>query len=507
MTDALGDVGRLLPDGSWALDRTGNKNPSLSAKPSCLSKTRPDNKPTKTTLISLSKAGERDHTCLHLTRVASSPRGVACGVVMARRGQHWLTALDVKSANKPGRYGDGAGLYLQVEAAQSADGKEGLPPVKSWTFLFTAPDGRRREMGLGPFPKLSLTDARKAAEKARNLLVGGVDPIDARKAEKTEAKLVAARAITFKQAAQAYIDANKRAWKNAKHAAQWTATLEAYAFKEIGSLPVGTIDTGLVLKVIEPIWAEKPETASRLRGRIEAVLTWATVRGYRVGENPARWRGHLSEVLPERGKVRKVKHHTALPYGDAGAFMRDLRKQDGVAALALEFAILTAARTGEVLGATWAEIDLDAAVWTVPDSRMKAGKQHRVALSKQAVAVLRRVQGLGGKKWVFPGPNPKKPLSSMSMLMLLRRMKREGLTVHGFRSCFRDWAGDSTTFAREVVEAALAHSLGNKVEAAYRRSDALAKRARLMCAWADYLDKPAAAGEVVSIGKRKREEC
>lgn len=419
-------------------------------------------------------------------------------------GKHKLTALQVRNARKAGRYGDGAGLYLAVTPAQGSTAEKNPEAVnRSWLFIFTAPDGRRREMGLGSADLVSLADARDEAEKARKLLIGGVDPITARKEAKAAAAFNRQRVLTFKEAAEAYVKANRAKWKNEKHAGQWSATLETYAFPKIGKLGAGAIDTGAVLSVLEPIWTEKPETASRLRGRIEQVLTWATVRGYRQGENPARWRGHLSEVLPERGKVRKVKHHAALPAADLPAFMRALRSQDGMGALALEFAILTAARTGEVIGAPWSEIDLEAKVWTVPAERMKGGREHRVPLSSQAVELLERLQRLGGKTWIFPSQNKRKHLSNMAMLATLKRMGRGDLTAHGFRSTLRDWAGDHTAFPREVIEAALAHIVGDKAEQAYRRSDALEKRRNLMQAWADFADRPA-TGAVVSIRRKRR---
>jgi integrase len=418
-------------------------------------------------------------------------------------GKHKLTALQVRNARTPGRFGDGAGLYLAVTPAQGSTAEKNPESVnRSWLFIFTAPDGRRREMGLGSVDIVSLADARDLAEAARKLLTGGVDPIEARKAARAEAAFNRQRVLTFREAAEAYVKANKSKWTNEKHAGQWTATLETYAYPKLGKLGVGAVDVGAVLSVLEPIWSEKPETASRLRGRIEQVLTWATVRGYRQGENPARWRGHLSEVLPERGKVRKVQHHAALPVAELPAFMAALRKQEGMGALALEFAILTAARTGEVIGAPWAEIDLEAKVWTVPAERMKGGREHRVPLSTQALAVLDKVRPLSGKGWIFPSPNKRKHLSNMAMLATLKRMGRADLTAHGFRSTFRDWAGDLTGFPREVAEAALAHVVGDAAEQAYRRGDALQKRSKLMQAWADYADRPA-SGAVVSM-KRQR---
>ncbi len=431
---------------------------------------------------------------------------VAIGIGAELGGKHKLTALQVRNAKAVGRYGDGGGLYLAITPAQGSTATKNPEAVnRSWLFIFTAPDGRRREMGLGSADFVSLADARDAADAARKLLTGGVDPIEARKQARADAAKNSQRLLTFKEAAQAYIKANRSAWKNEKHASQWEATLETYAYPKIGAFGVGAVDTAAVLSVLEPIWQTIPETASRLRGRIEAVLTWATVRGYRVGENPARWRGHLSETLPERSKVAPVKHHAALPVDEVPAFMAALRKQDGMAALALEFAILTAARTGEVLGARWAEIDEKEKVWTVPPERMKSGREHRVPLSTQALAVLARVRQLSdGKGLIFPNANKRKQLSNMAMLATLKRMKRGDLTSHGFRSSFRDFAGDHTTIAREVAEAALAHIIGDKAEQAYRRSDALEKRRALMQLWGDHTDKPPPA--VVPIARKRKSE-
>jgi len=369
-------------------------------------------------------------------------------------------------------YADGGGLYLQISRTGT----------KSWIFRF-AMEGREREMGLGPFHTIGLSDARLLATEARKLKLKGEDPIEARKAERQAKRLDDARAMTFKQAADAYIKANKAGWKNAKHAAQWEATLAAYADPIFGALPVAAVDTGLVMKALEAIWTEKPETASRLRGRVESVLDWAAARGYRKGENPARWRGHLEKLLPARSKVKAVEHHAALPYGELPRFMAALRDQAGNGARALEFAILTAARTGEVIGATWDEIDLDAETWTVPRERMKAKREHRVFLSDSAVAVLKPLKEAARSSYVFPGGKDGKPLSNMAMLTTLKRMKRDDLTTHGFRSTFRDWAAEITDYPSEVVEMALAHVVTNKVEAAYRRGDLFEKRKGLMRAW------------------------
>jgi integrase len=399
-----------------------------------------------------------------------------------------LKALQVTKLKEPGMYADGAGLYLQV-TVNARDGE----PTKSWIYRYML-RGKAREMGLGSLNAISLQQARDKALDCRRLRQEGIDPIDARKVERQRGALEAAKSITFKKAAAEYIASHSAGWRNAKHAAQWSATLATYAEPTIGSLSVQSVDTGLVLKVLEPIWTAKPETASRLRGRIESILDWARVRGYRVGENPARWRGHLDVLLPARSKVRRVEHHAALPYPAMPEFMTALRTQEGSAARALEFAVLTAVRTGEVLGAQWNEINFDDKVWTIPAGRMKAGKEHRVALSERAMAALSDVlstisldaTGSAHSPYIFGGGKPGRPLSNMAFLMLLRRMGRHDLTAHGFRSTFRDWAAEWTSFPSEVVEMALAHAVGDKVEAAYRRGDLLAKRFALMNAWAEY---------------------
>jgi integrase len=407
-----------------------------------------------------------------------------------------LTALKVARRLPPGMYADGAGLYLQVTG-------EG---AKSWIFRFSL-RGRAREMGLGSISALSLSDARTKAAECRRLRQDGIDPIEARKALRAQAALDAAKTLTFKQAAGNYIAAHRAGWKNAKHVAQWESTLASYAEPVIGALPVQAIDTTLVLKVLEPIWKAKPETASRVRGRIEAILDSAKVRGLRLGENPARWRGHLDHLLPAKTKVRRVKHHAALPYADMPAFMAALRVQDGIAARALELTALTAARTGDTIGAAWDEVSLSEKVWTVPAERMKAGKEHRVPLSGRALAILGEAQRarLPESRYVFPGGKAGKPLSNMAMTELLRRMERGDITVHGFRSTFRDWAAERTNFPNDVVEMALAHAVGDKVEAAYRRGDLFEKRRRLMAEWAAYCNSPPASArdKVVTIRGRR----
>ncbi|WP_374690611.1 tyrosine-type recombinase/integrase [Accumulibacter sp.] len=384
-----------------------------------------------------------------------------------------LTSLMVSKASQPGLYGDGAGLYLQV----------GPTGAKSWLFRFML-KGKSRAMGLGPVHTISMAEARGRAVECRKLLLEGQDPIEARNAANLAKRLQDAQALTFKQCAEQFIETHRAGWRNAKHAAQWENTLRDYAHPTIGDLPVSAIDTRLVMRCLSEVWTRKTETAKRLRGRIEAILDWATTSNYRHGENPARWRGHLENLLPSPGKVAKVTHHPALPYADIATFVSSLRQQKGTGARAVEFAILTAARSGEVRGATWREIDLGQALWEIPAERMKAQKEHRVPLSSAAIDLLNGLPRLGDL--VFPGAREGMALSDMSLTAVLRRMKRSDITVHGFRSTFRDWCAESTNFPREVCEHALAHSLPDKVEAAYRRGDLIEKRILLMQAWSDF---------------------
>jgi integrase len=388
-------------------------------------------------------------------------------------------------------WSDGGGLYLQC--TKGADG--GVR--RSWLYRFAA-KGRERQMGLGSAETVSLADAREKAAECRKLRQAGIDPIEHRKAAQAQAALEAARSMTFDECRDAYIKAHAAGWRNAKHRQQWENTLKTYCSPIFGKLAVQAIDITLVMKALEPIWSAKPETASRLRGRIEAILDWAKVRRLRTGENPARWRGHLDQLFPARGKVRKVKHHAALPYIQISTYLNDLRKREGVAARALEFVILTATRTNEVIGARWDEIDLAARVWIIPESRMKAGREHRIPLSDPAVAVLKFMQCVRQNEFVFPGDR-RATLSNMALLMTLRRMNRGDLTTHGFRSSFRTWAAERTAFPREVVEAALAHVVGDKVEAAYQRGDMFDKRRRMMIAWAEFCGKTSVAGGVVPL--------
>jgi integrase len=399
-----------------------------------------------------------------------------------------LTALDVTRAKGPAVLHDGGGLYLRVSANEA----------KSWVFRFQL-DGRRRDMGLGPFPDISLAEARQRAGEHRKQRHDGIDPIASKAAQRQAQRLDAARTMTFEKCAEAHIAAHKAGWRDGKSEAQWRQSLTDYVFPVFGALSVQAIDVGLVMKALEPIWTVKPETASRVRGRVESILDWATARGYRRGENPARWRAHLENLLPKKSKVRRVKHHAALPYPELGSFMSELREREGVPARALEFAILTAARTGEVIGARWEEIAVAERVWIIPIERMKAGKEHRVPLSDAALAVVDKMAEIRQDDFVFPGIRAGRPIGKLSFFLVLRRIGRGDLTAHGFRSTFRDWAAESTAFPTEVAGMALAHSVGDAVERAYRRGDMFTKRKLLMDAWAGFCDGGPADGEVVPI--------
>lgn len=389
-----------------------------------------------------------------------------------------LSHRKVETLKKPGMHSDGGGLYLQV--TQGSDGT----PRKSWLFRY-AVAGRERQMGLGPLSDVPLAVARDHALAAREMRRAGKDPITAREAARAEASLVAAKMMSFDECATAYIAAHRAGWRNIKHASQWTNTVTTYCSPLFGKLPVQLVDVGLVMKAIEPLWATKPETAGRVRGRIERILDWAKVRGYRDGDNPARWRGHLDQLLPARGKVRKVKHHAALPYAELPAFMMQLKDREAVAARALELAILTATRTGEVIGAKWTEFDLECRVWTISADRMKNAREHRVPLSDAVIGIVRRMQVIRQNDYVFPGER-RDALSNMALLILLRRMSRPEITAHGFRSTFRDWVEEQTDTPRAVAEMALSHTVGNAVEAAYRRGDLIEKRKILMAKWAKF---------------------
>lgn len=390
------------------------------------------------------------------------------------RALHRLSAPEVKQRRKPGYYADGGNLYLRIAPGGS----------KGWIFRF-ALNGCSRDAGLGPYPTVTLERARQEAAAWRELLATGVDPLDVRRRRQAEAELASAKAMTFAQCAKAYIASHEPSWKNDKHRAQWRSTLATYCHPVLGALPVGAIDTALVLKVIEPIWATKPETASRVRGRIEVILNCAKARGHRDGDNPARWRGHLDQLLPAKAKVRRVVHHSALSYRELPALMSKLRKQSSVSARALEFLTLTATRTTETLWATWDEIDVRHRMWIIPAVRMKGGKEHRVPLTRGALAVLKDMAEVRQNEFIFPGMKKGRPLSNMALLMLVRDL-RPGITVHGFRSTFKDWAAECTTSSNFVSEAALAHVVADRVEAAYRRGDLFEKRRRLMEEWGTY---------------------
>lgn len=388
-----------------------------------------------------------------------------------------LSAAKISKLSKPGLYGDGGSLYLQITQGG----------VKSWLFRYMI-NGKARGMGLGPLHTVSLAEARSRALAARKRLLDGIDPLEVKHREKATKQATQAKAKTFSECAEAYISAHRAGWKNEKHGAQWESTLETYAEPVFGKTPVSEIDTALVMKVLEPIWTEKTETATRVRGRIESVLDWATVRGYRSGDNPARWKGHLDHLLPKRSKVQKVVHHPALPYKEAPAFMALLATQQSTAAHALRFLILTATRTSEVLGMQWEEVDMTERTWTIPAGRMKMGKEHRIPLSSATIKILKTQKAQKQSNYVFPGQKENAPLSNMAFLQLLKRMERTDITAHGFRSTFRDWVGETTHYPREVAEAALAHMIKDKAEAAYARGDLFKKRAEMMKAWADYLE-------------------
>jgi len=403
---------------------------------------------------------------------------------MARQQQR-LSALQVSKLNKPGLYGDGGGLTLQITATGA----------KSWLFRYMVA-GRPFGMGLGPTHTVSLAEARQKALDARKLLIDGINPLAAKKQNQIAAALADAKMMSFDQCAEAYILAHKASWKNAKHGDQWTNTLNTYASPIFGHLPVAAIDTGLVVKCLAPIWESKTETAGRVRGRIESVLAWATTSGYRIGENPARWKGHLQNLLATISKTSRTKNHPSLPWPRIGAFMSALRVREGVAARAVEFAILTACRSGEVRGARWAEFDITGKLWTIPAERMKAKREHQIPLSDAAVALLTSMPKDSGDDVVFAGTKGQ-TLSDMSLTAVIRRMNGdgkpiwvdangEGITVHGFRSSFRMWAAETTNYPREVAEHALAHQLPDAVERAYQRGSQFAKRAALMAEWTVY---------------------
>ncbi|CAG9239363.1 Integrase [Paraburkholderia tropica] len=405
-----------------------------------------------------------------------------------------LSAVKVKQEKNPGYYADGGGLYLQVS-------KTG---TKSWIFRYSRADvltknGKRKhtDIGLGPYLSVSLESAREKADGMRRAIANGDDPHAMRQSERAK---IASR-MTFSDCATAYINAHKHGWKNEKHGDQWTNTLETYAGPIIGKKDVSLVDTHDVVRVLEPIWTKKNETASRVRGRLEKVLAWASTRGLRSGDNPARWKGHLDTLLAKPSAVQKEEHHAALSYAEIGEFMERLRAMDGVAARALEFGILNASRTNEIIGAQWCEIDMAAKLWTVPAERMKMKKEHRVPLGKRAIAILKEMESARHGDFVFPGMRDGTGLSNMSLSAVLKRMGVDSktATVHGFRSTFRDWAAECTNFPREQAEKALAHAVRSETEAAYQRGDLLAKRGKMMEAWAAYCGVKRQPGAVVNL--------
>lgn len=400
-----------------------------------------------------------------------------------------LSAPLLRALTKPGRYADGGGLYLHIR------------PTGSRTWVFRYRDrvtAKLRDKGFGSAETVTLAEARLAADEARRALAQGADPIDARREQKASQALERARAVTFGECCRRYIEAHSPAWRNAKHRAQWQSTLSTHCAALL-PLPVSEIDKGLVLSALQTIWTSKTETATRVRQRIEAVLDWAEQAGLRTGSNPARWKGGLDKLLPAPAMLKNVEHLAALPYTEIGTFIAELRQRRGLAPIALELQILTATRSGEVIGARWEEIDLKAAVWSVPAARMKAHREHRIPLSPRAVDLLFGLPRFGD--YVFPGLRPSRSMTTASLLKLTRDL-RPGLTAHGARSTFRDWCADCTAYPRETAEAALAHVLKDKTEAAYRRSDLFEKRRRLMNEWARYCEqnKAVGAGNVTPIG-------
>jgi integrase len=404
-------------------------------------------------------------------------------VGQSQKENDMLTAKRVERTKQPGRYRDGIvpGLLLQITESGA----------KSWVLRYEL-NGREHMMGIGPVKAFNLKEARERARSARQLLADGVDPLAAKHAAKAAAKAAAAKALSFREAAQRYFDQHEKKWTNASHRDQFLASLRSYAFPHIGGMDVATIGLADVLRCIEPHWTTKSITADRVRNRIESVLDWCVVRGHRPpGTNPARWRGHLDQVLPAARQVAPKVHHKALPYPALPAFMADLRQREDVAALALQFLIVTAARTGEVIHAKWDEIDFATATWTIPAARMKARREHRVPLSQAAVDLLRKAPREAGNEQIFIGPKPGLGLGGMTLSRLMKRMGRDE-TVHGFRSAFSDWAHESTAHPNHAIELSLAHNVGTEVERAYRRKDMLAKRVRLMADWARYCASPPA---------------
>jgi integrase len=399
---------------------------------------------------------------------------------MARGARNLLTAAMVKQANIPGYLSDGGGLVLQIS-------KTG---AKSWLFRYRSSLGKIREMGLGGLTSVSLADARRQADRVRLARSEGHDPLEQKRERESQSKREAAGSVTFKSCAEQYIALNSPGWQNVKHAAQWQSTLETYVYPALGNEPIAEINTQSVTQVLEPIWNTKPETASRVRQRMERILSWATVKELRAGANPAQWRGHLDHVFPKRSKVRSVVHHRALPPRQVPDLMAALSQENCIASHALRFLTLTACRTNEVIGAKWSEFDLDGKLWTIPKERMKARRAHRVPLSRPALRLLEEMAKDQAGEFVFWFKKPNRPLSNMAMLTLLRRMKRKDVVPHGLRSTFRTWAAESTHYPREVCEQALAHTISSATEAAYQRGDLLERRRRLMEDWGAFVMRP-----------------
>ncbi len=402
-----------------------------------------------------------------------------------------LNTLAIRRLKKAGHYGDGGGLYLKVDGAEA----------RSWQFRYKhRSTGRTVWLGLGAERDVTLAEAREKARECRRILADGKDPLAERKAAQTAEK-AAEKAMTFAKVAEMFIAAHEAGWRNPKHRQQWRNTLRDYVLPEIGERLASEVTVGEVMKILEPLWREKPETASRVRGRIEAVLDYATARGWRTGDNPARWRGHLANLLPARDKVARVQHHAALPWREIGGFMATLREQKRNPALAAEFAILTAARSGEVRGARWGEIDLGNRTWTIPGDRMKAGREHRIPLSARAIEILQDVKPLrkAADSLVFPGGRARQALSDVALSNAVKAAGGAETTLHGFRSTFRDWCAEATNYPREVCETALAHTNRDKTEAAYFRADLFERRRRLMDEWAEFCSRPAVGAKVVPI--------
>ncbi|MCJ8276303.1 MAG: tyrosine-type recombinase/integrase [Bdellovibrionales bacterium] len=405
---------------------------------------------------------------------------------MARQSRK-LTALEVSRIKRPGKHPLGESLYLQVTNAGT----------KSWLFRYSF-NKRSRWMGLGTCKTITLAQARETVIDLKRELKKGLDPIIVRDQELRRRFLSESRTISFDKCAERYIEAHKSKWKSKKNLVQWENSLKNYASPIIGHLPVSEIDLTLVLSVLEPIWETKTETASRVRARIERILSWATVRGYREGNNPAIWKGYLDAILPNKSGLHKTKHFKAMPFQEIGEFMKELKEKDGVSYRALEFLVLTATRTNETLNAKWSEINFDNKTWTIPSSRMKSGQEHIVPLSRRALEILKDLERIQHNEFIFPGKKQSKPLSDMTLLMILRREQLD-YTVHGFRSTFKDWASERTNFTREVSEMALAHTITNKVEAAYRRGKLLLKRRSLMKSWEEFCYSQSSENNIVEI--------